>query len=161
MKNIASQGGDPTRVALGGHSAGAHLSAQCLQTAWQRDYGLPADPLAAAVLLSGVYDIAPLRYSYLQPQIGLDDGIIGRNSPLFSVRRCATPMWITWGAQETPEFARQADAFHQAWLAAGNHSELSALPGADHYRVIHGFEDRHSPLCRWLARQLSACGAQA
>jgi arylformamidase len=156
VKNIASYGADPTRIALGGHSAGAHLTAMCLQTAWERDYGLAADPLTAALLVSGVYDIAPLRHSYLQPQIRLDDGIVLRNSPLFSVRRCATPVWINWGAQETTEFARQASAFHEVWQAVGNRGELSVLPGADHYRAIHGFEDRHSALSGWLARQLSA-----
>ena len=46
------------RVTVGGHSAGAHLTAMCLQTAWDDDYGLPVDPLAAAVLVSGLYDLS-------------------------------------------------------------------------------------------------------
>ena len=154
VRCIANYGGDPTRIALGGHSAGAHLTAMCLQTAWAQDYGLPGDPLAAALLISGIYDIAPLRYSYLQPMIQLDDGVIRRNSPLFAVRPCATPVWVNWGAQETPEFARQAASFHHAWQAAGNRGELSALADADHYRAIHGLEDAASPLSQWLARML-------
>ena len=155
QRHIAAYGGDPARVTLGGHSAGAHLTAMCLQTRWVEDYGLPADPIAAAVLVSGIYDIAPLRYSYLQPMIQLDDGIIRRNSPLFGVRPSATPIWVNWGSEESPEFARQATAFHQAWLDAGNSGELSALPGADHYRGIHGFEDSTSRLSQWLATRLA------
>jgi arylformamidase len=142
-------------VALGGHSAGAQLTATCLQTRWVADYGLPTDPIAAAVLVSGIYDIAPLRYSYLQPMIQLDDGIIRRNSPLFGVRPCATPIWVNWGSAETPEFERQATSFHQAWLHAGNSGELSALPGCDHYLGIHGFEEASSSLCQWLANKLA------
>lgn len=153
-RHIARHGGDPARIALGGHSAGAHLTAMCLQTPWEEDYGLPRDPLAAAVLVSGIYDIAPLRYSYLQPMIQLDDGVIRRNSPLFSVRACRTPIWVNWGDEETPEFARQASSFHAEWQSAGNQGVLSTLPGADHYRGIHGFEDAHHPLCQWLAKQL-------
>ena len=154
LRNIAHFGGDPTRIAIGGHSAGAHLAAMCLQTPWAQDYGLPQDPLQAAVLVSGLYDLQPLRYSYLQPQIQLDDGTIRRNSPAFSVRPCATPTWITWGADETPEFARQANTLHSAWEAAGNHAELRALPASDHFTVIHGFEEPKSALCQWLASTL-------
>ncbi|MDO9143585.1 alpha/beta hydrolase [Rhodoferax sp.] len=155
QRHIAAYGGDPARLALGGHSAGAHLTAMCLQTRWAEDYGLPPDPLAAAVLVSGVYDIAPLRYSYLQPMIQLDEGLIRRNSPMFGVRPCKTPIWVNWGSEETPEFARQASSFLAAWQDAGNAGELSALPGADHYIGIHGFEDPASSLSQWLATRLA------
>jgi arylformamidase len=155
QRHIAAYGGDPARLALGGHSAGAHLTAMCLQTRWAEDYGLPADPLGAALLVSGIYDIAPLRYSYLQPMIQLDEGIIRRNSPMFGVRPCKTPIWVNWGSEETPEFARQASSFHAAWHGAGNAGELSALPGCDHYLGIHGFEDSTSRLCQWLATRLA------
>ena len=151
LRRIDKHGGDPARIAIGGHSAGAHLTAMCLQTRWADDYGLPDDPLKAAVLVSGIYDIDPLRYSYLQPILQLDDGIIRRNSPMFGVRRCSTPAWMTWGGAETSEFARQAQTYHAVWQAAGNHSELSPQPGANHYSAIHGLDDPSSALCQWLA----------
>ncbi len=156
LRNIGRYGGDPSRVAVGGHSAGGHLAAMCLQTQWDRDYGLPRDPLAGAILVSGLFDLEPLRYTYLQPQIQLDDGIIRRNSPAFSVRPCKTPVWVTWGGAETSEFARQASIFHQGWLAAGNQALLQEQMGADHFTVIHGFEDAQSPLCQWLGKTLGA-----
>lgn len=156
LRHIGAYGGDPSRVAVGGHSAGAHLSAMALQTPWQHDYGLPQDPFAAALLVSGVYDIAPLRYSYLQPLIQLDDGLIRRNSPAFSVRPCTTPVWVNWGGDETPEFARQAALWHEAWCAAGNSAQLSALPGADHATGIQMLEHPGSAMSRWLAERLGA-----
>lgn len=151
VRNIAGQGGDPSRIAIGGHSAGGHLAAMCLETRWTEDYGMPRDPLAGAVLVSGLYDLEPLRWSYLQPRIQLDDGIIRRNSPAFGVRPCATPVRITWGAKEQGEFARQSQLFHDAWQAAGNTSELVPQDGADHFTAIHGFEQSDSDICRWLA----------
>ena len=154
LRNIQHHGGDPKRVAIGGHSAGGHLTAMALQTDWAGDYGLPQDPFVAALPFSGLYDIEPLRYSYLQPQIQLDDGIIRRNSPAFSVRPCKTPIWITWGGAESTEFARQSAIYHQAWQAAGNPSELREVPGANHFTVIGGLEDAHSPVCNWLADRL-------
>ena len=154
LNHIARHGGDPARVAVGGHSAGGHLTAMALQTAWREDYGLADDPLAAAVLVSGIYDLAPLRYSYLQPLIQLDDGVIRRQSPLFVVRPCRTPALITWGGAESDEFARQSRTYHEAWQAAGNRGELVPVPGANHFGAIHGFEDSSSALCRWLAATL-------
>jgi arylformamidase len=154
LRNIQNYGGDPTRVAIGGHSAGGHLTAMALQTEWQADYGLPQDPFAGAILFSGLYDIEPLRYSYLQPQIQLDDRTIRRNSPAFSVRPCKTPIWITWGGAETTEFARQSEIYHQAWQTADNTSELHAVPDANHFTVIAGFESADSQVCRWLSKHL-------
>jgi arylformamidase len=154
LRNIQNYGGDPARVSIGGHSAGGHLTAMALQTAWAEDYGLPQDPFVAALPFSGLFDIEPLRFSYLQPQIQLDDGIIRRNSPAFMVRPCKTPIWITWGGAESTEFARQSELYHQAWIAAGNTSELRAVPGANHFTVIGGLEDGDSEVCRWLAEKL-------
>lgn len=156
LRNIERFGGDPGRVAVGGHSAGAHLAAMALQTRWQADYGLPDDPFKAAVLVSGIYDLAPLRYSYLQPQIQLDEGVIRRNSPLFAVRPCRTPALLTWGTEESEEFERQSSTFHEAWAAAGNSSQLAPQLGADHYSANFGFEQADSPLCRWIGEKLQA-----
>ena len=154
VRHIADFGGDPTRIGVGGHSAGGHLTAMCMQTEWARDYGLAQDPIKAALMVSGIYDIAPLRYSYLQPMIQLDEGCIRRNSPAFSARPCTAPAWFTWGGNETSQFARQSALMHAAWGAQGNRSELRPIDGADHFSVISGFESPRSALCDWLTATL-------
>jgi len=154
LRHIAAHGGAPDRVAVAGHSAGGQLGAMALATPWAQDYGLPPEPLSAALLFSGLYDLEPLRYSYLQPLIQLDDGILRRNTPLRHVRRCATPLHLVWGAAESGEFARQSTAFLQAWLAAGNQGTAAALPGADHFQAIHPLENPHSSMVDWLCSHL-------
>lgn len=153
-RNIGRYGGNPGRIAIGGHSAGGHLTAMSLQTAWAEDYGMPQDPFVAAVLFSGLYDLNPLRYSYLQPMIQLDPGMVQRCSPAFSVRSCNTPVWVTWGGNETSEFARQSASYHQAWLQAGNRGELSPIEQADHFTVIAGLEQPDSAVSTWLREKL-------
>jgi arylformamidase len=107
LRNIAQHGGDPTRVVVGGHSAGGQLTAMCLTTDWAGDYGLTAHSVRGAVMVSGIFDLEPLRFSNLQPQLQLDDGVIRRNSPLFHVSPSPTPMLVAWGADESSEI-RQA-----------------------------------------------------
>ncbi len=154
LRHIAEHGGDPQRVAVGGSSAGGHLAAMCLQTAWERDYGLLQDPFRGAVMASGLYDLAPLRYSFLQPKIQLTEDTVRRCSPLLHVRPSPTPVLLTWGGLEQPEFSRQSLAWRDAWLAAGNRAEVLGQPEAHHFSAIHGFEDPGSALCGWVAAVL-------
>jgi arylformamidase len=147
LRHIGAHGGDPRRVVVGGHSAGGHLGAMLLNTRWREDYGLPDDPFAGAVLVSGLYDIAPLRYSYLQPAIQLDEGTVQRNSPVRHVRPSTTPALLAWGEAEQSAFAQQSQGMHAAWQQAGNRGELAPLAGADHFAVVEAFEDPRSRLC--------------
>lgn len=150
LRNIERHGGDPKRVVVGGHSAGGHLTAMLTETAWSEDYGLAPDPLAGAVMISGLFDLHPLRYSGMQPQLQFDDGIIQRNSPLFRVRASSTPALVTWGGDEPEEFRRQSEAYFAAWQKAGNTGSHLEQPGANHFTAIYGFEDPKSPLCQWI-----------
>lgn len=150
LRRIERHGGDPTRVVLGGHSSGGHLTAMCMQTAWADDYGLPQDPLCGAVMVSGLFDLRPLRFSNMQPQLQLDDGVIQRNSPLFHLRASPTPALITWGEDEPSEFRRQSERYLQGWKETGNRAKVWAQTGANHFTAIYGFEDPKSLLCQWV-----------
>lgn len=158
IRNIDKHGGDPGRIIVGGHSAGGHLAAMLLCTPWEQDYGLPADPFIGALCVSGVFDIAPLRYSYLQPAIQLDDGLVLRNSPLNLVRPCATPMVLSWGGLEQPAFEQQSTGMHRAWRHQGNSTDLLPQPDADHFTAIQGFESHDSLLCAAMQRMVDGKG---
>ena len=153
LRNIDQYNGDPSRLIVAGHSAGAHLAAMCLQTRWSEEYGIDDDSIRAALMVSGVFDIAPLRFSYLQPAIQLDDGIIRRNSPMFGICPSRAQVLLTWGSEESSEFARQSSEFFHRWQQSGNSAELIKQAGCDHFSAIYGFEDPQSMLCQWLKRR--------
>src|SRR5207244_8959458 len=72
-KNAASFGGDPSRLYLSGHSSGAHLGGVVVTTDWRRDFGLPADIIKGALLVSGMYDLKPVRLSKQSQDVKFDN----------------------------------------------------------------------------------------
>ena len=107
------------RVVVLGHSAGGHLAATLALT-------MPG--IAGACGVSGLYDLEPLVPTYLNEALRMDAAAARRNSPLHMVAAGQTPFVLAYGALESPEFRRQAEAF--AGTVGG---EVFALQGMDHY----------------------------
>jgi len=149
-------GGDPRRIHVAGHSAGAHLAAMLMATAWERDFGLPADLIKSGCLVSGLFDLAPIPYTWLQPSLQLTWAEVLRNSPIRHVPRVAGPLLVSYGELESAEFRRQGDDYLRAWRDGGLSGELLVQPGENHYTVVEGFLDAGSPLCRTLLAQIEA-----
>lgn len=102
--NAEHLGFDPAEVTLSGHSAGAHLAAMCLLG--------PGRVPDKAVLISGVFDLTPIRLTYVNAPLKLDAAAVQRNSPLFLLQagaRLPARTIITYGDNETAEFKRQSD----------------------------------------------------
>ena len=139
--------GDPENIHVCGHSAGGQLTAMAALTEWERDYGLPRTVVQAGIAISGLFDLEPLRHSFLQDDLRLDDGLIARNSPLSLVRPAPVPLLVTCGGDESAEFRRQSGDFLDAWVRAGNRGVSFAQPGRNHFTAITGLADPQSALC--------------
>jgi arylformamidase len=129
-------GGDPQRITVSGHSAGGHLTAMALVTDWEGSYGLPADVLKGGLPISGLFDLAPFPYTYLQPALQLDWAQVARNSPIRLVPERAPPAIVAVGGAESAEFRRQSRAFVAAWAERGLAGRLLEVPGANHFTVL-------------------------
>ncbi len=154
-KNAASFGGDQDRIHVAGHSAGGHLVAMLLATDWEREYGLPADVIKGATAISGLYDLAPFPYTFLQPKLQLGYDQIFRNSPIRHIPDASAPLLVAYGDNETDEFKRQSEEYLDAWRARGLQGGRLILQGKNHYEVIDGFPDAESPLCSAILGQMS------
>lgn len=117
-RNIAGYGADPERIAMVGHSAGAHGVAMLLLTRWAETYGLPSDVIKGACAISGIFDLRPLVYTSQQQQLRLTGDVVLRNSPIFLPPLDSPPLLVTYGLDQTREFVRQSTAFASAWRAA-------------------------------------------
>ncbi|MGO4334096.1 alpha/beta hydrolase [Labrys sp. KB_33_2] len=147
-RNGATLGLDTRHLHVGGHSAGAHLAAMCLLAEWHEDYDLPADMLQGGILVGGLYDLSPLPYTFIQPQLQLDWGMVRRNSPLLLARPMPqAKLLVAYGGRETGEFQRQSRDFATAWTQAGNSPpSLLVQSEEDHFSSALALSDPASSL---------------
>ena len=114
--NIASRGGEPQRIILAGHSAGAAHVAQYLAHPALR---LSDDGVRGAILVSGIYDTVRAEPNeYLHAYFGDDPTQLAARSALPGLLQAGVPLLITSAEQDPPDFRRQA-----------------ALPGLPHYQL--------------------------
>ena len=116
------------QIVLAGWSAGAQLAALHL--------GHPA--VTAALAISGVYDLAPIRETYLNEKLGLSDGEIETLSPL-RLPVTAKPMTLAYGSRERPALVHDARNLHALRSAAHAPGALLPVAGADHFSILDGF----------------------
>ena len=134
-KNAARFGGDPNRIYITGHSSGAHLSGCTLVTDWQKDFGLPANIIKGGLLVSGMYDLKPVRLSKRSEYVKFTDEIERALSSQRHLDKLNAPIIVAHGSQETPEFQRQAREFAAAVKAAGKPVELIVGEGFNHFEM--------------------------
>ena len=127
------------RMLATGHSAGGHLAAMLLATDWAAR-GLPGDTVAAALPLSGLFDLPPLTHTSVNTALGLDEAEARRLSPLF-LSSPGKPLHAVVGGTEGTEYTRQARSIAEAW---GGTWEAAA--GANHFTVIAPLTDPRSTL---------------
>jgi arylformamidase len=126
LANAPALGFPLRRLLLSGWSAGAHLAASCV-----------GDPrVDAALLISGLYDLAPIQAGGLNDALRMDPGEAERLSPIRHIAPSRARLVIAWGEDELPELRRQSAAFAAAWAARGNAAATLSVPGANHFSIL-------------------------
>ena len=140
-RHAAEFGGDASRIAVVGHSAGGHLAAMML-CCRRRDLGadLPQRLVTGAMAISGVFDLDPLRQTpFLQADLGLTPAAVRRLSPAFFPRPRG-PLFAMVGGDESDEFLRQTQLIRDQWGPSSVPVCETAI-GRNHFDVLHDLVD--------------------
>ena len=119
-----------------------------------REESLPADVVKGAVLLSGMYDLKPVRLSKRSAYVKFTD----RMEELLSAQRhldgLNTPLVLAIGTCETPEFQRQSRDFAAAVKAAGKPVELIVGEAYNHFELLETLANPYGLTGRAMLAQM-------
>jgi acetyl esterase/lipase len=128
-------------LVVSGHSAGGHLTALAAR--------LPG--VTAALPISGLFDLEPIRLSYLNQPLAMDPKEACANSPMH-LSLPAIPVTVAVGAAELPELVRQSQEYAAALKAAGRPVQALLLPGDNHFSILEQLARPDGALAREAVR---------
>lgn len=139
----ADHGGDPARLGVLGHSAGAHLAMMiALDSRYMENAGHP-DLIRAAAGLAGPYDFLPLDVASSINAFGQAPDPL-QTQPLRFARADAPALWLGHGTADVVVHAEDTVLLDARMRALGGDCERKLYPGLSHEDLIATF----SPLFR-------------
>jgi arylformamidase len=145
--NLSALGGDPNRIVVSGWSAGGHLTSMALSHPQVR----------AGMAISGIYDLEPIRHSYLNVKLGLDEAMSRHNSPMMHPGGVQKPLSLVAGSAELPLLRKQTADFAAHRAKHGLPVTYEEIPGANHFSIMDELaspQGRITTLIRQLFEQV-------
>ena len=131
-EEIAQYGGDPDRIILIGHSAGAYnVTMTALEEQWLGREGHSPRNLAGVVGLSGPYDFYPFSSDSTRNSFGAAKDPES-TQPIAHVRGDAPPFMLIHGERDTLVKIRNSQELDRRLSEAGASSRLLSIPDMTH-----------------------------
>jgi len=123
---LPALGGDGKGIVASGWSAGGHLTAMALSH----------PKVSAGMAISGIYDLEPIRHSYLNEKLRLDEAASRKNSPMMVAGGPNKPLSLVVGSAELPLLRKQTADFAGHRARYGLPVTYEEIPGADHFTIM-------------------------
>jgi arylformamidase len=127
VERLPALGGDAGRIVVSGWSAGGHLTSMALSH----------PQVKAGLGISGIYDLEPIRHSYLNVKLRLDEAMSRRNSPVMQAGGAMKPLSLVVGSAELPLLRKQTADFAGHRAKFGLPITYEEIPGADHFTIMN------------------------
>ena len=137
--NAARFGGEPKKIFVMGHSAGAHIAAMlAVDRRWLQNVGLSPDrDLVGLIGISGPYDFLPLKDDTLKMIFG--GPYRPETQPITHVTQGAPAALLLTGSRDRVVGAGNATRFAARLRAAGNDEAVVTYRGVGHFFIIAAF----------------------
>jgi arylformamidase len=136
---------DPDNIWLCGHSSGAHLAASCYAGLSSKSFSA----VKAAIVTSGMYDLEPVRRSYLNDDARLSADDVNQLSPAAAASFLNIPVMVAVGEGESSEFIQQSKDFVRAMERLGATASLYRVPATNHYTMLEQWSPGSGMLSRF------------
>ena len=123
---LPALGAAPGGIVVSGWSAGGHLASMALSSPHVR----------AGVAISGIYDLEPIRHSYLNEKLRLEEAMSRRNSPMMQSGGPAKPLSLVVGSAELPLLRKQTADFAGHRARQGLPVTYEEIPAANHFTIM-------------------------
>lgn len=142
----AAHGIDTGHIVLAGSSAGGHLAAAMLSPAALAAHGIAPGVVRGAVLVSGLFDLAPVQRTRPNDWLQLDAAAAHALSPQHDLPAPGTRLCVAVAETDTGEFKRQSRDYAQACAAHGCPTRTLEVAGRNHFDIILDWMDPDSVL---------------
>jgi acetyl esterase/lipase len=165
VQNIKQYGGDPARVFVMGHSAGAGLAALlATDDALLAAHGLPANPVRGAIMddpagLDMYNYLKEMKYEgdqeYLVP-FGNDPAVWKAHSAIYKIRPGIPPFLFFIGGETYPSISGSSGRFRDRLKAIGQPASYTVIPGRHHIPMVLQLYWQHNIIYQQLLKLVGA-----
>ena len=125
-EQLPALGAAPGGIVVSGWSAGGHLTAMALSH----------PKVKAGLAISGIFDLEPIRHSYLNEKLRADEATSRRNSPMMQEGGPPKPLSLVVGSAELPLLRKQTADFSGHRAKYGLPVMYEEIPGANHFTIL-------------------------